>query len=123
MNLWDGSKPWLTPAESIKGDAPVCSHHADPGTALASGKLLLGLLIAALVWAALQILSKTVFRRQPWRSLLLSSSLSVCSTVLAIALNTWLFQLIPVQAKLSILELESLRSFLLACGAAWSIRR
>ena len=37
MNLWDGSKPWLTPAESIKGDAPVCSHHADPGTALASG--------------------------------------------------------------------------------------
>ena len=43
--------------------------------------------------------------------------------MLAIALTTWLFQLIPVQAKLSILELESLRSFLLTCGAAWTIRR
>ena len=49
-------------------------------------RLLLGVLIAAMAWAALQILSKTVFRRQPWRSLLLSSRFSVCSTVLAIAL-------------------------------------
>ena len=86
-------------------------------------RLLLGVLIAALAWSALQILSKTVFRRQPWRSLLLSSCLSVCSTVLAIALTTWLLQLIPARAKLSILELESLRGFLLACGAAWTIRR
>ena len=37
MTLRDGGKPWLTPAESIKRDAPVCGHHADPGTALASG--------------------------------------------------------------------------------------
>ena len=86
-------------------------------------RLLLGVLIAASVWAVLQILSRTVFRRQPWRSLVLSSCLSVCSTVLAIALTTWLFQLIPTRAKLSILELESLRSFLLTCGAAWTIRR
>ena len=78
-------------------------------------RLLLGVLIAALAWATLQILSKTVFRRQPWRGLLLSSRLSVCSTVLAIALTTWLFQLIPARAKLSILELESMRSFLLTC--------
>ena len=37
MTPRDGGNPWLTPAESIKRDAPVCSHHADPGTALASG--------------------------------------------------------------------------------------
>ena len=51
-------------------------------------RLLLSVLIAALAWAALQILSKTIFRGQPWRSLLLSSWFSVCSTVLAIALTT-----------------------------------
>ena len=43
--------------------------------------------------------------------------------MLAIALTTWLFQLIPARAKLSILELESMRSFLLTCGAAWTVRR
>ena len=37
MTPRDGGNPWLTPAESIKRDAPVFSHHADPGTALASG--------------------------------------------------------------------------------------
>jgi len=37
MTLRVCGKTWLTSTESIKRDAPVCGHHADPGTALASG--------------------------------------------------------------------------------------
>ena len=37
VTLRNGDKPWHTSPESIKKDASICGHHADPGTALASG--------------------------------------------------------------------------------------
>ena len=86
-------------------------------------RLVLGLLIATVVWAILQLLAKTALRRQPWRDLALTSCISICSTVLVIALTTWLFQLIPARAKLSILNIDSLRTFLFTCGASWTIQR
>ena len=84
---------------------------------------LIALLAAALVWLLLQLLARTLLRRQPWRDLAQTSSLSICSTVLAIGLTTWLLGLIPPPARLSILSTGSLHSFLLTGGAAWTFRR
>lgn len=84
---------------------------------------LVALLAAALVWLLLQLLARTLLRRQPWRDLAQTSSLSICSTVLAIGLTSWLLGLVPPQARLSILSTGSLHTFLLTGGAAWTFRR
>ena len=84
---------------------------------------LVALLAAALVWLLVQLLARTLLRRQPWRDLAQTSSLSICSTVLAIGLTSWLLGLVPPQARLSILSTGSLHTFLLTGGAAWTFRR
>ena len=71
----------------------------------------------------LQLLARTLLRRQPWRDLAHISSLSICSTVLAIGLTSWLLGLVPQEARLSILSTGSLHTFLLTGGAAWTFRR
>lgn len=94
---------------------PVLPHRLERG--------LVAVLASLLVWLLLQLLSQTVLRRRPWRDLAQISSLSVCSTVLSVGLSSWLFALIPAEARLSILPVGSLHNFLFTCGAAWTIRR
>ncbi|MGC6482745.1 MAG: mechanosensitive ion channel domain-containing protein [Synechococcus sp.] len=84
---------------------------------------LIALLLAVLAWLVLQLLARTLFRRQPWRELVQRSSLSVCSTVLVLGLTSWLVGLIPPTGQLSILSVDSLHSFVLTGGAAWTVRR
>ena len=84
---------------------------------------LVALLAAVLAWLLLQLLARTLLRRQPWRDLAQISSLSICSTVLAIGLTSWLLGLVPQEARLSILSTGSLHTFLLTGGAAWTFRR
>lgn len=84
---------------------------------------LMALLAAALAWLVLQLLAGTLLRRQPWRELVQISSLSLCATVLALGLITWLFGLIPPPARLSLLPVGSLHSFVLTGGTAWTLRR
>ena len=89
---------------------------------------LVALLAAALVWLLVQLLARTLLRRQPWRDLAQTSSLSICSTVLAIGLTSWLLGLVPPQARLSILSTGSLHTFLLCdplagAGGAKAISR
>ncbi|GCE65856.1 mechanosensitive ion channel protein MscS [cyanobiont of Ornithocercus magnificus] len=84
---------------------------------------LLSLAAALLVWLLLQLLGATLLRRQPWRGLANTSCLSVCITVISLGVGTWLLQLIPAQERLSLLTVSSLHSFLLICGAAWTLGR
>ena len=84
---------------------------------------LLALVAPLLVWLLLQLLAGTVMQRQPWRDLVRSSSLSLCITVLVLGLSVWLVGLIPPQARLSILSIGSLHTFLITGGLAWTLQR
>ena len=84
---------------------------------------LLALAAAALVWLLLQLLAHTLLRREPWRALARTSCLSVGGTVLVVGLSAWLFGLIPPPARLSLLPLGSLHTFVITFGAAWTLRR
>lgn len=99
----------------LEGWLPALPHQLE--------RPLLALLAAALVWLVLQLLAATLLRPQPWRGLAQTSGLSVCVTVISLGVGTWLLQLIPPQERLNLLTIASLRSFLLTCGTAWTLRR
>ena len=58
-------------------------------------RALMALLAAAVTWLVLQLLARTVLRRQPWRDLAQTSSVSLGSTVLAVGVSTCLLYTSP----------------------------
>jgi hypothetical protein len=70
----------------------------------------------------LQLLAHTLLRREPWRALARTSCLSVGGTVLVVGLSAWLFGLIPPPARLSLLPVGSLHTFVITCSAAWTLQ-
>ena len=86
-------------------------------------RALMALLAAAFTWVVLQLLARTVLRRQPWHDLAQTSSVSLGSTVLAVGISTWFFALIPASSHGPLMSIGSLQGFLLTGGAAWTLRR